>query len=258
MLCSALSWRRQLVSNQLNANAALLQESLNANSDSNPLNANNTTSNTSNVNANTNASTNANLNKKRRFDSHETDSDDNQMKKERIADSSSESLYIPFNSNYDEDDHDFQLPTARRRMANQRINNSVNPLFPRTKSNTNNNMVTGDNNSLNVGLLNSIINNNNKANSHNSNNSNTNSNSNGNGINTNSNQPTSHLSNIKLLNDQIPTIYYCSRTHKQITQMVRELRRTGYRDIEMSILSSREKTCIHPKISKSSSKNEDW
>ncbi|XP_033609304.1 Fanconi anemia group J protein isoform X2 [Cryptotermes secundus] len=43
---------------------------------------------------------------------------------------------------------------------------------------------------------------------------------------------------------QVPKIFYCSRTHQQIQQVVRELRKTVYKDVKMTILSSREHTCI--------------
>ncbi|XP_064612486.1 LOW QUALITY PROTEIN: Fanconi anemia group J protein homolog, partial [Liolophura sinensis] len=55
---------------------------------------------------------------------------------------------------------------------------------------------------------------------------------------------------------RIPKIYFGTRTHKQIAQIVRELRKTFYRDVKMTILASREHTCIHPAVSKSSSKND--
>ncbi|XP_029668154.1 Fanconi anemia group J protein-like isoform X3 [Formica exsecta] len=43
---------------------------------------------------------------------------------------------------------------------------------------------------------------------------------------------------------KVPKIYYGTRTHKQIEQVVRELKRTVYRDKRMTILSSRKQTCI--------------
>lgn len=47
----------------------------------------------------------------------------------------------------------------------------------------------------------------------------------------------------------IPKIYYGTRTHKQITQVVRELNKTCYcKDIKMCILSSRDRTCIREDI----------
>ncbi|XP_012141120.2 Fanconi anemia group J protein homolog [Megachile rotundata] len=43
---------------------------------------------------------------------------------------------------------------------------------------------------------------------------------------------------------KIPKIYYGTRTHKQIQQVTRELRKTAYKQKKMTILSSREHTCI--------------
>ncbi|KAK2579739.1 hypothetical protein KPH14_011080 [Odynerus spinipes] len=43
---------------------------------------------------------------------------------------------------------------------------------------------------------------------------------------------------------QVPKIYYGTRTHKQLAQVVKELSRTHYKNKRMSILSSREHTCI--------------
>ncbi|XP_070591400.1 Fanconi anemia group J protein isoform X2 [Erythrolamprus reginae] len=54
----------------------------------------------------------------------------------------------------------------------------------------------------------------------------------------------------------IPKIFFGTRTHKQIAQIVKELHRTGYSSVRMTILSSREYSCVHPKISRGSSKNE--
>ncbi|XP_060076012.1 Fanconi anemia group J protein homolog [Ylistrum balloti] len=55
---------------------------------------------------------------------------------------------------------------------------------------------------------------------------------------------------------KVPKIYFGSRTHKQITQIVRELRKTAYKEARMTILGSREHTCIHPSVSKMKGKNE--
>ncbi|XP_030041551.1 Fanconi anemia group J protein isoform X2 [Microcaecilia unicolor] len=52
----------------------------------------------------------------------------------------------------------------------------------------------------------------------------------------------------------IPKIYFGTRTHKQIAQITKELRRTAYSSVPMTILSSRDHTCINPAIS--SHKNE--
>ncbi|XP_034935699.1 Fanconi anemia group J protein homolog [Chelonus insularis] len=43
---------------------------------------------------------------------------------------------------------------------------------------------------------------------------------------------------------KIPTIYYGSRTHRQIAQVIKELKRTAYADARMTILSSRDFTCL--------------
>ncbi|PRP75077.1 hypothetical protein PROFUN_03913 [Planoprotostelium fungivorum] len=47
-----------------------------------------------------------------------------------------------------------------------------------------------------------------------------------------------------------PLIFYCSRTHSQIAQVVRELKKTIYKP-RMSVLGSRDHYCIHPRVSKS-------
>nr|XP_020642475.1 Fanconi anemia group J protein isoform X1 [Pogona vitticeps] len=54
----------------------------------------------------------------------------------------------------------------------------------------------------------------------------------------------------------VPKIFFGTRTHKQITQITREMRRTAYSGVRMTILSSRDHTCIHPKVSGCASKNE--
>lgn len=46
-----------------------------------------------------------------------------------------------------------------------------------------------------------------------------------------------------------PTIIYASRTHSQITQVVRELRTTSYK-VKMTVLASRDQLCVDHKISK--------
>ncbi|CAH1801196.1 unnamed protein product [Owenia fusiformis] len=57
---------------------------------------------------------------------------------------------------------------------------------------------------------------------------------------------------------RVPKIYFGTRTHKQITQIVRELNKTSYsHNTRMCILSSREQgTCIHPIISEEKNKTE--
>eukprot|EP00079_Xenopus_tropicalis_P033313 XP_017947084.1 PREDICTED: Fanconi anemia group J protein isoform X3 [Xenopus tropicalis] len=47
---------------------------------------------------------------------------------------------------------------------------------------------------------------------------------------------------------KVPKIFFGTRTHKQIAQITRELRRTAYSSVRMTILSSREHTCVHPDI----------
>ncbi|KFV43893.1 Fanconi anemia group J protein, partial [Tyto alba] len=51
----------------------------------------------------------------------------------------------------------------------------------------------------------------------------------------------------------IPKIFFGTRTHKQISQITRELKRTAYSSVPMTILSSRDYTCIHPVVSNSGS-----
>ena len=47
--------------------------------------------------------------------------------------------------------------------------------------------------------------------------------------------------------NKVPTIIYASRTHSQLSQVVRELRNTRYRP-KHAILGSRDHMCIHPKV----------
>ena len=49
--------------------------------------------------------------------------------------------------------------------------------------------------------------------------------------------------------DRPPRIIYASRTHSQLQQVVRELRRTAHRPL-VCMLGSREQLCCHPEISK--------
>ncbi|KAM6242291.1 Fanconi anemia group J protein isoform 2-T4 [Porphyrio hochstetteri] len=51
----------------------------------------------------------------------------------------------------------------------------------------------------------------------------------------------------------IPKIFFGTRTHKQISQITRELKRTVHSSVPMTILSSRDYTCIHPVVSSSGS-----
>ncbi|KAI8356641.1 helicase C-terminal domain-containing protein [Blakeslea trispora] len=61
----------------------------------------------------------------------------------------------------------------------------------------------------------------------------------------------------KAANTKIPKIFVGSRTHKQITQLVQELRNNTSYSARTTILGSREQFCIHPKVSKSTTKNDD-
>ena len=54
---------------------------------------------------------------------------------------------------------------------------------------------------------------------------------------------------------KVPKIYFGTRTHKQITQIIRELRKTEYSDVKMTILGSRSHTCIEPNVSKEKNKD---
>ncbi|KAM4628392.1 Fanconi anemia group J protein [Polymixia lowei] len=55
---------------------------------------------------------------------------------------------------------------------------------------------------------------------------------------------------------KIPKIFFGTRTHKQITQITHELKRTRYSGTPMTILSSREHTCVHPEVAPHSNRNE--
>lgn len=73
---------------------------------------------------------------------------------------------------------------------------------------------------------------------------------------------------------KVPTIFFCTRTHKQITNVIKEFKKTPYAsDVRfndlyfnlnyflnfckrMTILASRAHSCIHPQISKMSNKDE--
>ncbi len=60
----------------------------------------------------------------------------------------------------------------------------------------------------------------------------------------------------KVKRKTVPKIYFGTRTHKQITQIIRELNKTTYRDVPMTILGSRDHTCIHPVVSRMKNRNE--
>uniref|UniRef100_A0A8C8RM22 DNA 5'-3' helicase n=1 Tax=Pelusios castaneus TaxID=367368 RepID=A0A8C8RM22_9SAUR len=69
-----------------------------------------------------------------------------------------------------------------------------------------------------------------------------------------------YISNVKRKENgkkqHIPKIFFGTRTHKQIAQITRELRRTVYSSVRMTILSSRDHTCVHPVVSSCSNRNE--
>ena len=48
--------------------------------------------------------------------------------------------------------------------------------------------------------------------------------------------------------NEVPKIIYASRTHTQLAQVAKELKRSRYRP-RMCVLSSREQLCLHPRIS---------
>ena len=77
----------------------------------------------------------------------------------------------------------------------------------------------------------------------------------------NTSNSSNDIDNIGLLKmpkkKKCPKIYFGTRTHKQVSQIVRELKKTAYAGVRMTILASREHTCIHPTISKSYNKNQD-
>ncbi|XP_038549559.1 Fanconi anemia group J protein [Micropterus salmoides] len=55
---------------------------------------------------------------------------------------------------------------------------------------------------------------------------------------------------------KIPKIFFGTRTHKQITQIAHELKRTVYSSVPMTILSSRDHTCVNPEVAPHSNRNE--
>lgn len=55
---------------------------------------------------------------------------------------------------------------------------------------------------------------------------------------------------------KIPKIFFGTRTHKQITQITHELKRTLYSGVPMTILSSRDHTCVNPDVAPHANRNE--
>ncbi|KRY10364.1 Fanconi anemia group J -like protein, partial [Trichinella patagoniensis] len=47
---------------------------------------------------------------------------------------------------------------------------------------------------------------------------------------------------------RVPKIFYATRTHKQLSQMVRELKKTEYKNVRMTIMASRDFTCLNDKV----------
>ncbi|KAM6948655.1 Fanconi anemia group J protein [Aplochiton taeniatus] len=54
----------------------------------------------------------------------------------------------------------------------------------------------------------------------------------------------------------IPKIFFGTRTHKQISQITNELKRSYYSSVPMTILSSRDHSCVHPDVIPLSNRNE--
>ncbi|KMZ08357.1 regulator of telomere elongation helicase 1 homolog [Drosophila simulans] len=46
----------------------------------------------------------------------------------------------------------------------------------------------------------------------------------------------------------VPKVIYASRTHSQLTQAMRELKRTAYANMRSVVLGSRDQLCIHPEV----------
>ncbi|VDO98118.1 unnamed protein product [Soboliphyme baturini] len=53
-----------------------------------------------------------------------------------------------------------------------------------------------------------------------------------------------------------PIIFYATRTHKQLFQVIRELKKTEYCNIKMTILGSRDHTCINLEVRKAQDRTE--
>ncbi|KRZ11076.1 Fanconi anemia group J -like protein [Trichinella zimbabwensis] len=47
---------------------------------------------------------------------------------------------------------------------------------------------------------------------------------------------------------RVPKIFYATRTHKQLSQMIRELKKTEYKNVRMTIMASRDFTCLNDKV----------
>lgn len=51
-----------------------------------------------------------------------------------------------------------------------------------------------------------------------------------------------------LVNQPLPKIYYASRTHSQLSQVVKELRNTVFKDLRVCVLGSRDQMCIEDSV----------
>lgn len=60
-----------------------------------------------------------------------------------------------------------------------------------------------------------------------------------------------------LINKKLPRIFVGSRTHRQLTQLISELKRNTQYTPRITVLGSRDQLCIHPRVSKTSNKNEE-
>lgn len=56
---------------------------------------------------------------------------------------------------------------------------------------------------------------------------------------------------------EMPKVYFASRTHKQLAQSIRELKRSGYQ-AKFTVLASRSQYCINSNVRKESDLNEAW
>ena len=61
---------------------------------------------------------------------------------------------------------------------------------------------------------------------------------------------------IKIAIHRTPKIFYGTRTHQQIKQVIRELSATAYRHTPMAILASRDHLCLNSSVLKCTDKNE--
>lgn len=66
-----------------------------------------------------------------------------------------------------------------------------------------------------------------------------------------------NLHNSKPKQKNISKIFYGTRTHSQVSQVVNELKTTNYRP-KMCVLGAREHYCIHPKVSLSQNISAEW